>query len=85
MNITENQKKAFGFSGTNIIWSELLKFLQETQETLMLQAISHTTRGEDRIHFCGQTDAINYVMSALIEMRKQCRQLNGLTPDEDLA
>lgn len=85
MNITENQKKAFGFAGKNIVWSETLKFLQTIQETMMLQAISANTKGEDRIHFCGQTDAINYAISALIDMRKEARVLSGLTAEEDLA
>lgn len=83
--MTDNQKKAFGFAGTNIVFSELIKFLQETQNTLVLQAINGATKGEDRVHFCGQADGVNYVLSALIEMRKEARKLNGLTPDEDLA
>lgn len=83
--MTENQSKAFGFAGKSLIWTEVLKFLQETQESLMLQAVSHSTKGEDRIHFCGQADAVNYVISALIDIRKQARALNGLTPEEDLA
>lgn len=83
--MTDNQKKAFGFSGTNILYSELIKFLQETQNTLVLQAINSATKGEDRVHFCGQADGINYILSALIDMRREARQLNGLTPEEDLA
>lgn len=83
--MTDNQKKAFGFAGTSVLYSELIKFLQETQNTLVLQAINSSTKGEDRVHFCGQADGINYVLSALIEMRREARKLNGLTPDEDLA
>jgi hypothetical protein len=48
-------------------------------------AISKDCKGEDRIHTAGQADGINLVLSALIELRKQARQLNGLTPEEDLA
>jgi hypothetical protein len=84
-DLTQNQLKAFGFSGENLLWSELIKFLNETQQTLMLQAVASSTRGEDRIHFCGQADAVNYVISALIDMRKNARSINGLTPEEDLA
>lgn len=83
--ITEEQKNAFGFSGKNQLWSEMLKFLQEQQQSLMLEAVSITSHGEDRIHLCGQAEAINYTLSALIELRRQARKLNGLTPDEDLA
>jgi hypothetical protein len=83
--MTENQKKAFGFAGTSILYTELIKFLQETQNTLVLQAINSATKGEDRVHFCGQADGINYILSALIEMRREARLLNGLTPEEDLA
>lgn len=83
--MTENQKKAFGFAGTSILYTELIKFLQETQNTLVLQAINSATKGEDRVHFCGQADGINYILSALIELRREARLLNGLTPEEDLA
>ena len=83
--ITENQKKAFGFSGVNLLFDEVLLFLQETQNTLVLQAINSATKGEDRVHLCGQADGVNYVLSALVDLRKQARVLNGLTPDEDLA
>lgn len=62
-----------------------MKFLLDTQQGLMLQAVAMSSKGEDRIHFCGQADAINYVISALIELRREARKLNGLTPDEDLA
>lgn len=82
--ITENQKKAFGFSGNNIIFSEVVKLLQDIQNNLCLQAVAVSTKGEDRIHMCGQADAVNYVLSSLIDIRKQARILNGLTPEEDL-
>lgn len=83
--MTENQRNAFGFIGQSLLWNEIIKAIQETQETLWMHAISATPKGEDRIHFCGQADGVNYVLSALIEMRKEARKLNGLTPDEDLA
>ena len=83
--ITENQKKAFGFAGQNLVYSEVIKFLLETQSNLMVQAVSSSTKGEDRIHCCGQADAVNYLVSALIDIRKQARVLNGLTAEEDLA
>lgn len=83
--MTENQKNAFGFSGKNTLWNEIVNHLNEVQTALTLQAISQSVKGEDRIHLCGQADAVNYVISSLINMRQQARQLNGLTPDEDLA
>ena len=83
--MTENQKDAFGFSGKNNIWSELLNVVEQLQEQHWMLAISKDCKGEDRIHAAGQADGINLVLSTLIELRKQARQLNGLTPDEDLA
>jgi hypothetical protein len=83
--MTTDQKKAFGFTGTSILWTEVLKFIQEAQQNFTIQAVSHASKGEDRVHLCGQADAANYILSALIELRKQARELNGLTPDEDLA
>ena len=83
--MTENQKTAFGFAGKNLLWSEIVKHLNEVQTALTLQAIAQSVKGEDRIHLCGQADAVNYVISSLINMRQEARQLNGLTPDEDLA
>lgn len=83
--ITENQKKAFGFSGTNLLFDEVIRFLQDTQNTLVLQAINSATKGEDRVHFCGQADGVNYILSALVDLRKEAMKLNGLTVDENLA
>ena len=83
--MTENQKAAFGFSGKNLIWSQVLEVIEQLQEQHWMVAISKDCKGEDRIHTAGQADGINLVLSALIELRKQARQLNGLTPDEDLA
>jgi hypothetical protein len=83
--MTENQKQAFGFAGKNLVWSEIVKHLNEIQTALTLQAISQSVKGEDRTHLCGQADAVNYVISSLINIRQEARQLNGLTPDEDLA
>lgn len=83
--MTENQKDAFGFSGKNIVWSEVLKVIEQLQEQHWMMAISKDCKGEDRIHAAGQADGINLVLSTLIELRKQARQLNGLTPEKDLA
>lgn len=83
--MTENQKDAFGFAGKNVIWSETLKVIEELQQQHWMIAISKDCKGEDRIHTAGQADGINLVLSTLIELRKQARQLNGLTINEDLA
>lgn len=83
--MTENQKDAFGFSGKNVIWSEILKVIEELQQQHWMLAISKDCKGEDRIHTAGQADGINLTLSTLIELRKQARQLNGLTINEDLA
>lgn len=83
--MTENQKQAFGFAGKNLLWSEIITHLNEVQTALTLQAIAQSSKGEDRIHLCGQADAVNYVISSLINFRQEARQLNGLTPIEDLA
>jgi len=83
--MTENQKDAFGFSGKNIVWSEVLKIIEQLQEQHWMLAISKDCKGEDRIHAAGQADGINLLLSTLIELRKQARELNGLTTNEDLA
>ncbi len=83
--MTEDQKNAFGFSGKNLVWSEICKVLEQLQEQHWMVAISKDCKGEDRIHTAGQADGINLVLSTLIELRKQARQLNGLTPEKDLA
>lgn len=79
--MTDNQKDAFGFSGKNLLWNEVLVHLNEIQTALTLQAIAQSSKGEDRIHLCGQADAVNYVISSLINLRQEARQLNGLTPE----
>ncbi|CAB4163122.1 hypothetical protein UFOVP811_5 [uncultured Caudovirales phage] len=83
--MTENQKDAFGFSGKNSVWSEVLKVIEQLQEQHWMLAISKDCKGEDRIHAAGQADGINLLLSTLIELRKQARELNGLTTNEDLA
>lgn len=83
--MTENQKQAFGFAGKNLLWSEIINHLNEVQTALTLQAIAQSSKGEDRVHLCGQADAVNYIISSLINFRQEARQLNGLTPTEDLA
>ena len=83
--ITENQLKAFGFAGTNFLWSEILIALQQSQEQLWMHAIGAEVKGEERVHACGQADGINMALSLLINLRQEARKLNGLTPDEDLA
>jgi hypothetical protein len=83
--MTEDQTAAFGFSGKNLVWSEICKVLEQLQEQHWMVAISKDCKGEDRIHAAGQADGINLVLSTLIELRKQARQLNGLTPEKDLA
>jgi hypothetical protein len=83
--MTENQKDAFGFSGKNIVWSEVLKIIEQLQEQHWMLAISKDCKGEDRIHAAGQPDGITLLLSTLIEVRKQARELNGLTINEDLA
>lgn len=83
--MTEDQKDAFGFAGKNVIWSEVLKVIEELQQQHWMLAISKDCKGEDRIHAAGQADGINLLLSTLIELRKQARELNGLTTNEDLA
>jgi len=83
--MTDNQNTAFGFTGTSLLWSEVLKAIQQTQEQLWMQAISSEVKGEDRVHACGQADGVNMIYSLLISLRKEARVLNGLTSEEDLA
>jgi len=84
MNITEDQYKAFG-GEESLLWKEIIKVIQQTQEQLWMQAISSEVKGEDRVHACGQADGVNMIYSLLISLRKEARVLNGLTSEEDLA
>lgn len=79
--ITEKQRSAFGFIGTNPIWDEMLSVIQQTQEVLWMQAVSINSKGEDRIHACGQADGVNMIYSLLISLRQEARKLNGLTEE----
>ena len=79
--MTETQLQAFGFIGTSRLWDETIKVIQEMQEQAWLSASSVETRGEDRIHTCGQADGINLVFSALIALRNEAKKINGLTED----
>ena len=83
--MTENQKDAFGFSGKNLVWSEICNVIEQLQEQHWMLAISKECNGEDRIHTAGQADGINLTLSTLIELRRQAKELNGLTNNEDLA
>jgi hypothetical protein len=83
--ITENQRTAFGFAGTNNVWTEVINVIQQSQETLWMQAISSQVKGEDRVHACGQADGVNMILSLLITLRQDAKRINGLTSEEDLA
>lgn len=83
--MTEAQRTAFGFAGKSAVWDETMSLIQQTQETLWMQAISANNKGEDRVHACGQADGVNMILSLLISMRQEARALNGLTAEEDLA
>ena len=82
--MTQDQRNAFGFMGTNLVWDEVLKVIQQTQESLWMHAVNVQSKGEDRIHACGQADGVNMIYSMLISLRQEARRLNGLTVDEDL-
>ena len=83
--MTDNQRNAFGFIGKSVLWDEILKAIQESQETLWMHAVSATPKGEDRAHSCGQADGANMIYSMLIALRQEARRLNGLTEEEDMA
>jgi hypothetical protein len=82
--MTDNQRNAFGFMGTNLVWSEVIDIIQQTQESLWMHAVNAQSKGEDRIHACGQADGVNMIYSLLISLRQEARKLNGLTEEEDL-
>ena len=63
------------------MWNEIIKILSETQEATCLQAISSSSKGEDRVHACGQADGINLILSLLINLRIEAKRLNGLTDE----
>ena len=82
--MTDDQRNAFGFVGKNPLWEQILKAIQESQETLWMHAISGNVKGEERTHACGQADGANMIFSMLIALRQEARALNGLTSQEDL-
>ena len=82
--MTDEQRNAFGFIGKSLLWDQILKAIQESQETLWMHAISENVKGEDRVHACGQADGANMIYSMLIALRQEARALNGLTSEEDL-
>ena len=82
--MTDEQRNAFGFIGKSLLWDQILKAIQESQETLWMHAISGNVKGEDRTHACGQADGANMIFSMLIALRQEARALNGLTSEEDL-
>lgn len=81
--MTEQQRNAFGFIGQSLLWDEIIKAIQETQETLWMHAISATPKGEDRAHACGQADGANMIFSMLIALRQEAKALNGLISEDD--
>jgi hypothetical protein len=83
--MTDDQKNAFGFAGKNVTWTEVIKLIESMQQQQWMAAVSREMKGEDRIHACGSVDGINLVLSTLVQFRQNARQLNGLTPNEDLA
>jgi hypothetical protein len=68
-----------------MLWDEILKAIQETQESLWMHAVSATPKEEERAHSCGQADGANMIYSMLVALRQQARSLNGLTEEEDMA
>lgn len=83
--MTDNQRKAFGFAGSNILWDEIVLALQQSQETLVMHAIGQNPKGDERVHACGQADGVNMALSLLIALRQEARKLNGLTEEQNLA
>jgi len=82
--MTQNQRNAFGFIGKNLVWDEVMSVIQQSQESLWMHAISAESKGEDRVHSCGQADGVNMIYSLLLSLRNEARSLNGLTEEEDL-
>jgi len=82
--MTDEQRNVFGFIGKSALWDQILKAIQESQETLWMHAIGESVKGEDRVHACGQADGANMIFSMLIALRQEARSLNGLTSEEDL-
>ena len=83
--MTQKERAAYGFSGKNHMWDQIIETIQQMQEQFWMAAISNNVKGEDRIHACGQADGINLVYSTLLTFRSEALKLNGLTEEEDLA
>lgn len=83
--MTQKERAAYGFSGKNILWDQIIETIQQMQEQMWMGAIRGDIRGEDRVHACGQADGVNLVFSTLLTLRSEALKLNGLTEEKDLA
>ncbi len=83
--MTQSERAAYGFSGKNHMWDQIIETIQQMQETMWMHAISNNVKGEDRVHACGQADGVNLVYSTLLTLRSEALTLNGLTEEKDLA
>jgi hypothetical protein len=83
--MTQSELAAYGFSGKNHMWDQIIETIQQMQETMWMHAISNNVKGEDRVHACGQADGVNLVYSTLLTLRSEALKLNGLTEEKDLA
>jgi hypothetical protein len=83
--MTQSERAAYGFSGKNHMWDQIIETIQQMQETMWMHAISNNVKGEDRVHACGQADGVNLVYSTLLTLRSEALKLNGLTEEKDLA
>lgn len=83
--MTQKERAAYGFSGKNILWDQVIETIQQIQEQMWMGAVRGDIRGEDRVHACGQTDGVNLVYSTLLTLRSEALKLNGLTEENDLS
>lgn len=71
--ITPRQLDAFGFSGDNILWSEIRELLDASIEESVEAAISPEVEGERRVHSAGSADGLKRFKDLLDMVRDEAK------------
>ena len=80
--MTQGQTKyieVFGYSGTNQMFDLTIELLEDYLQAEYDSAVSRDTVGEARIHAAGRAEGVANVISALTQLRQECRELQGVS------
>jgi hypothetical protein len=69
--------EVFGYSGTNQMFDLTIELLEDYLQAEYDAAVSRDTLGEARIHAAGRAEGVANVIAALVQLRQECRELNG--------